>query len=112
MTAAKHILRYLKGTIDYGILFLLDNLGNLITYVDADYARDRDTWRSTGDIIYKLGEAPIAAASKLQPTVSRSIVEAKYRVTSDIASNIKYLRQLMQDLSICTRRPTVIYRDN
>jgi hypothetical protein len=45
--------------MDYGILFLLDNQGRLVTYANADYARDKNTHRSIGGIIYKIGEAPL-----------------------------------------------------
>jgi hypothetical protein len=65
MLAAKHILRYLKGTTDYRILFLFDNLDRFFTYVNANYVRDRDTCCSTRGIIYKIGQAPIVASSKL-----------------------------------------------
>jgi hypothetical protein len=81
MLAAKNILRYLKGTLNYGLLFPATNEGKFNAYADADFGRDFDTRRSTGGIMYKIGTAPIAASSKLQPTVSRSTAEAEYRVT-------------------------------
>ena len=44
LVAAKHILRYLKGTIDYGLRYDIDQKVNLQDYVDLDwvgYAIDR-----------------------------------------------------------------------
>lgn len=96
----------------YRILILLDNQGRLITHANVDYARDRNTHRSTRGIIYKIGEAPIAATSRLQLIVSRSTTEVEYCVTSDAMSNVKYLRRLMIDLGISIKEPTSIYREN
>ena len=95
MLVAKCILKYLKRTIDYGILFPSDNLERFVTYANADYARDRDTHRSLRRIIYNIGQAPIAASNKLQPTVSTSTAEIEYRVASDTMSNVKYLKHLL-----------------
>ena len=38
LIAAKHILRYLKGTIEYGIKYDMDHKINLEGYVDLDWA--------------------------------------------------------------------------
>ena len=36
LNAAKHILRYLKGTVDYGLKYKDDQRINLEGYVDSD----------------------------------------------------------------------------
>ena len=38
MIVAKHILRYLKGTIDYGFKYEANQKINLEGYVDSDWA--------------------------------------------------------------------------
>lgn len=38
----KVILRYLKGTSDYGLVFCNGKGCSLLGYCDLDYARDRD----------------------------------------------------------------------
>ena len=38
MIVAKHILRYLKGTVDYGIKYDVNQKINLEDYVDSDWA--------------------------------------------------------------------------
>ena len=37
LTAAKHILRYLRGTIDYGLKYEANQKINLEGYVDSDW---------------------------------------------------------------------------
>ena len=43
-TGVKHILRYLKGTNQYGIY---QSSGEREAYSDADWGRDLDDWKST-----------------------------------------------------------------
>ena len=40
--AVKWILRYIKGTLDHGLLFDGNDSKTLVGYVDADYAQDLD----------------------------------------------------------------------
>ena len=47
LTAAKHILRYLKGTIDYGFKYKTDQRINLDGYVDLDWAGSAIDRKST-----------------------------------------------------------------
>lgn len=65
--AVKWILRYLKSTVDYGLLFdgLLDNVKSLFGYVDVDY-RYLDKRRSTTGYVFTLGGGSISWRSTLQ----------------------------------------------
>ena len=47
LTAAKHILRYLKGTVDYGFKYKNDQRINLEGYVDSDWAGSAIDRKST-----------------------------------------------------------------
>ena len=57
------IFRYLKGAKYYGILFNGEEC--LKTYVDSDYANDKETRRSTTGFIYFMGSGPTSWYSKL-----------------------------------------------
>ena len=46
-TAVKHILRYLKGTFDFGLLYDNENQGECIGFSDADWAGDLDDLQDT-----------------------------------------------------------------
>ncbi|XP_022930089.1 uncharacterized protein LOC111436575 [Cucurbita moschata] len=71
LDAARRILRYVKGTINYGLLYKRSKDCKLVGYCDDDYAGDHDTRRST--------------TGKRQPTVSLSTTEAEYRATAGAA---------------------------
>ena len=54
--AVKWIFIYLRGTIDYGIMFSRQQrVPSFVRYVDADYARDLDDMRSTIGNVFTLG---------------------------------------------------------
>ncbi|XP_073391793.1 secreted RxLR effector protein 161-like [Physcomitrium patens] len=93
LTAAKRVLRYLKGTANSGIFYPYDNYLTLVSYADADYGRDIDTRRPISGLIHKLGKSPIEWSSKRQATVALSTTEAEYRVLSEAAKDAIHLRQ-------------------
>jgi hypothetical protein len=75
-TAVKRILRYLKGTLDYGISFS-GKYDGLVGYADSDWGNNTDSRKSrTGYMFFTNG--PISWESRLQSTVALSTVEAEY----------------------------------
>ena len=84
--ACKRLLKYLKGTVDYGLLFSLSP-GNLAisVYTDADHAGCKVTRRSTSEFCAFLGYNLIVWGSRKQTVVARSVGEAEYR---DIAQGV------------------------
>ena len=70
--AAKHVLRYLKGTMDYRIAYQpSDSPEPFITYSDADHGGNPDNGKSTGGYVVKIGSRAVSWSSKLQPLVSQ-----------------------------------------
>lgn len=57
---AKRILRYLKGTMELGISYRKGGKGNLIAFVDSDYAGDVDDRKSTSGYVFMLGTGAIS----------------------------------------------------
>ena len=70
--AVKRVLRYVKGTIDYGIEFNAQesNKIELIGYSDADWAGDIVSRKSTSGYIFKLAGAAVSWQSRRQRTVA------------------------------------------
>ena len=47
MAAVKRVLRYVKGTTEYGLVYRRDKESSLIGFCDSDYAGDQDDRKST-----------------------------------------------------------------
>lgn len=117
-----HVLRYLKGTTQLAIHYgdTTENCslaGNQswqcpFGHVDADWAGDRDTRRSTTGYIFKLFGGAISWRSKLQPTVALSSTEAEYRSTTEAGQEATWLRRLLQAFNFHCNEPTTLHCDN
>jgi hypothetical protein len=83
LTAMKRIMRYLRGTPDYGLLLLRSRSTDLAIYTDADWASCPDTRRSTSGYAVFLGDNLVSWSAKRQTVVSRSSVEAEYRAVAN-----------------------------
>ena len=81
--AAKHILRYLKGTITYGLNYSANGGIFLHVYADVDWARSLVDRKSTTGYCFSLGSAMISWSSHKQGTLAHSTIEAEYIATSD-----------------------------
>lgn len=79
LTAVKRILRYLRGTLNFGLLPRQSTPTELVVYTDADWVGCSDTRRSTSGYVVFLGDNLVSRSSKRQPVVSRSSAEAEYR---------------------------------
>ncbi|KAI5353001.1 hypothetical protein L3X38_005893 [Prunus dulcis] len=111
VVAVKRILRYLKGTIDFGIWFK-PSLLHLQAYSDAGWAGDPNDRRSVSGFIVYLGSSPISWASKKQHIVSRSSTEAEYRALAIAAAELAWIRQLFCDMHVPLHVPSLIHCDN
>ncbi|KAL0339561.1 UNVERIFIED_CONTAM: Retrovirus-related Pol polyprotein from transposon RE2 [Sesamum radiatum] len=70
--AAKRILRYLRGTKDFGIWYKSTNDAKLVGYTDSDWAGSVDDMKSTSGYTFSLGSGIFSWASKKQATVAQS----------------------------------------
>jgi len=115
-TAAKRVLRYLKGTKHLGIKFSkpegpqTENT-QFFGYCDASHANNHDR-TSISDIVLLLAGAALISASRKQNTVALSTTEAEYICSSDIAREVKWLRNLFMEVGYPQHAPTIVYGDN
>ncbi|KAL0334641.1 UNVERIFIED_CONTAM: Retrovirus-related Pol polyprotein from transposon TNT 1-94 [Sesamum radiatum] len=112
MNAAKRILRYLKGTFDYGIFYTSSNDVCLKGYCDSDYAGDVDDRKSTTGFVFYFGENAISWCSRKQPIVTLSTCESEYVATTAGTCHAIWLRRLLSELYFAQDRATKIMVDN
>lgn len=112
--AVTRILRYLRKTVDYLLVFR-GPLTALSGYSDSDWAGDYDTRKSTSGFVFGIGSAAISWSSKLQGTVALSTCEAEYIGQTNAAKEAIWLRRLLDEIQHETAnqpRATIIYCDN
>ena len=108
--AAKHVLRYLRGSTNCGIEF--SGKGEFFGAVDSDWGMDIDTNRSTTGYTFMFAGGPISWKSKCQKVVSDSSTEAELRAAVDAVKECKWLRDVLSDLAELNEGPTRMFEDN
>ncbi|XP_019223351.1 PREDICTED: uncharacterized protein LOC109205130 [Nicotiana attenuata] len=101
MSAALHILRYFKGTLDIGLF-----------YSNSDWAACVDTRRSITGFCNFLGESLIGWKSKKQPVVSLSSTKAEYRAISKVVAELTWMVRLLSDLHVPVSLLISVFCDN
>jgi len=112
MNALKHILRYVQGTLHFGLHLYSSSIYDLTSYTDADLGRCPDTRRSTSGYCVFLGDNLISWSSKRQPTLSRSSAEAEYRGVANVVSESCWIQNLLLELHFPIPKATLVYSDN
>uniref|UniRef100_A0A3Q7IUY6 Reverse transcriptase Ty1/copia-type domain-containing protein n=1 Tax=Solanum lycopersicum TaxID=4081 RepID=A0A3Q7IUY6_SOLLC len=108
----RRILRYVKSTIGYGLVYKKGEECKLVGYCDSDNAGDHEARRSTTGFVFKLGAGAISWCSKRQPTVSLSTTEAEYRAPTVATQESIWLMRLMKDLHRLVGYAVPLYCDN
>ncbi|KAF2283298.1 hypothetical protein GH714_001019 [Hevea brasiliensis] len=91
-SAVLRILRYIKGTLFYGLHFSATSSLVLSGYSNVDWAGDLIDCRSTTGYYFFLGNSLISWRSKKQTVVARSSTESEYRALADATSELLWLR--------------------
>jgi hypothetical protein len=108
-------LRYLKGTVDYGIVFQAGfiNDGTLSAEADADLAGDLRTSRSTSGGYVKMGEhGTVACNSSLERKISTSTGQAETYSLASVIKEVVWIRHLLHDIRHPQTKPTRTRTDN
>ncbi|RVX07487.1 Retrovirus-related Pol polyprotein from transposon TNT 1-94 [Vitis vinifera] len=103
--AVKWILRYLKGSLDTCLCFTGASL-KLQGYVDADFAGDIDSRKSTIGFVFTLGGTSISWASNLQKIVTLSTTEAEYVAATEAGKEMIWLHGFLDELAPLLERAT------
>ncbi|KAL5540945.1 hypothetical protein UlMin_044921 [Ulmus minor] len=108
----KRILRYIKGTIDFGLLYSFSNDYKLVGYSDSDCGGDIDDRKSTSGFVFFMGDTAFTWMSKKKPIVTLSSCEAEYVAATSCVCHAVWLRNLLKELSMTQEDPTQICVDN
>eukprot|EP00253_Pinus_taeda_P034807 PITA_34807 len=109
--ATKRILRYVKGTKRFGILYTSSESSDLIGYIDSDWVGSVDDRKRTSGYLFHMGSRAISWASKKQPIVALSTIEAEYVVATAAACQAVWMRRMLRSLGQEHAKATMIFCD-
>ena len=114
LEAAKHILYYFKGTMDFGLVLERQTKGSfdLVGWTDCNWAQDPDDRHSVGGLIFDIARGSISWSSKKKPTVTTSSVEAEYIASASAMKEAVWLHTLLEELDFPQITATIINADN
>ena len=97
--AVKHLLRYVSGTLNYGLFYGRGGVKELIGYTDSDHGGDHENRRSTSGVLFYLVRNLITWQSRKQKTVFLSTCESEYIAAATGACQGVWLTRLMEELT-------------
>ncbi|XP_020095060.1 uncharacterized protein LOC109714760 [Ananas comosus] len=109
LKAVKRIIRYVKGTTAYGLLYRMRTSLDLIGYSDADWAGSADDRKSTSGGCFYLGNCFVAWHSKKQNCIALSTAEAEYISAGSCSTQLLWMKSLLSDYRIPSTTLTILY---
>ena len=97
-SAAKHVLRYVAGTVDYGLDYVRGDGVGLVGYSDLNSASCAGDRESTLGCCFGLGSAVVSWFSRKQKSVALNSIEAEYMPASQASCEAIWLRKLLVEL--------------
>jgi len=109
---AKRIMRYLKGTLEFGIWYQCEGKSELLGYTDSDYAGNVDDSRSTSGYVFLMSGGVVAWSSRKQPIVTLSTTEAEYVATTTCACQAIWMKRILKEIGHEQDEEMILFCDN
>ena len=109
----KHILKYLKKTRDYMLVYHGNELAP-IGYTDSDFLLDAYSRKSTSKYVFALSRAIVSWRSIKQSCIVDSTIETEYVATLETTKEVVWLRKFLMELGVIVKvvDPMILYYDN
>ena len=113
LAMARRALAYVKGTLDYKLHYPGPSKSTpvLSGYVDSDWANSPDR-KSTSGFVFFIDSCLVVWCSKKQVTIATSTTVAEYFAMYEATTEAVCLRNLLDDLQIPQKGPTLLREDN
>ncbi|KAL0533292.1 hypothetical protein IC582_030105 [Cucumis melo] len=111
--AIKNILKYLRRTKDYMLVYGSKDL-ILTGYTDSDFQIDKDARKSTLGSVFIVNEGAVVWRSINQYCIADSTMGAEYIVGCEAAKEAVWLKKFLTDLEVVPNMhlPITLYYDN
>lgn len=97
LSAAKRVLRYLKGTTELGVFYRRGG-AELVAYTDSDYVGDVDDRRSTSGFVFMLSDDAVSWSSRQQSIVTLFSTEAEYVTAAACSCQSIWMQRVLTKL--------------
>ncbi|KAL0559238.1 hypothetical protein IC582_003835 [Cucumis melo] len=98
-TAVKNILKYLRRTKDYMLVYGSKDL-ILTVYTDFYFQTDKDARKSTSGLVFTMNGGAVVWRSIKQSCIADSTMEAEYVATCEAAKEAVWLKKFLTDLEV------------
>jgi len=98
--AVKNILKYLRRTKDWVLVYGGNNELCAKGYTDASFQTDRDDSKSQSGFVFTLNGAAVSWKSSKQSVTADSTTESEYIAASEAAKEAIWMRQFLQGLTV------------
>ncbi|XP_052625051.1 secreted RxLR effector protein 161-like [Lactuca sativa] len=112
LNALKKILRYVKGTKDFGLVYKTGGDKKIVGFSDSNHGTDLDDRKGTTGTIFFLFGNVVTWSSQKQQTVSLSSCEAEFMVATEAACQALWLRSLIKELTGWKEEAVKLFVDN
>jgi hypothetical protein len=112
MVGAKHVLRYVAGTVDFGLDYVRGDGVGLVGYTDSDWAGCVADRKNSLGCCFSLGSGLVSWFSRKQKSIALSSAEAEYMAASQASCEAIWLRKMLVGLFDQEMSPTAIHCDN
>ncbi|XP_070031796.1 uncharacterized protein [Nicotiana tomentosiformis] len=100
LTVVKRIIRYLIGTIDYGLWYERLDVFDLKGFSDADFVGDKIDRKSRSGTCQLLGKSLISWPNKKQSCVDLSTIEAEYLAVGNCCTQVLWIMHQLLDYDL------------
>lgn len=105
-------MRYLKGTVNYGILYKKGGEEELLAFTDSDYAGDVDDRKSTSGYVFLMSSGAVSWSSRKQLIVTLSTTEAEFVAAAACACQAIWMREILKKLGHLQEDCTTVMCDS
>jgi hypothetical protein len=112
LQVANRALRYLRGTVNFGIHYKKGGSGELLAFTDSDYAGDMEDRKSTSGYVFLLSSGAVSWSSKKQPIVTLSTTEAEFVAAAMCVCQALWIKRILKELGHSNGGCTQVKCDN
>ena len=94
--AAKWVLRYIRGSADFGVWFQPCKNEDLVGFVDSDWVGSVDDMKCTVSYAFSLGSGVFSWNPKEQSFVAQSTAEVEFITASSGVDQAIWLRKILK----------------